>query len=108
MVPSSELVRSARKRAGLTQTELAQRLGTSQAAVAQLERADANPTIARLEQVLAATGHELRISAESRQPSIDEGQIARHLAMTPAERLASFTAAYRNVRQFVQAIRRPE
>jgi hypothetical protein len=68
---------------------------------------NANPPGARLEKVLEATGHELRLSAEPRPGSVDEGQIARHLAMTPAERLASFTAAYRNVRQLVQAVRPP-
>lgn len=95
---ASELIRTSRLEAGLTQTELAARMGTNQAAVARLERHGSNPTVATLDRALRATGHRLEIGARSnRIPDVDEDQVRRHLRMSPAERLASHQAAYRNV-----------
>jgi len=81
----------------MTQAQLADRAGMSQSAVARLERGDANPTIATLDNVIAASGHRLVLAAEPCRPSFDEGQILERLAMTPAERLANFTASSRNL-----------
>jgi molecular chaperone GrpE len=53
---AGQLVRQARRDAGLTQAQLAARLSISQAAVAQLESARANPTLATLERALGAAG----------------------------------------------------
>jgi HTH-type transcriptional regulator / antitoxin HipB len=54
-------LRWARKRAGLTQGELARRAGLSQPAVARLEDPDHNPTLDMLERVAAALGVRLEI-----------------------------------------------
>lgn len=54
----------ARTRAGLTQVELAERMGTSQSAVARLESGKARPSVATLEKLAAATGSKLRIVLE--------------------------------------------
>jgi ribosome-binding protein aMBF1 (putative translation factor) len=55
----------ARARAGLTQAELAERMGTSQSAVARLESGKAKPSVATLEKLAAATGSKLRIALEA-------------------------------------------
>jgi len=55
---------SARRRAGLTQSELAARSGTSQATVSAYESGRKAPSVATLERLLAATGAQL--SVESR------------------------------------------
>lgn len=55
----------ARARAGLTQAELAERMGTSQSAVARLESGTARPSVATLEKLAAATGSRLRIALEA-------------------------------------------
>lgn len=55
----------ARARAGLTQAELAERMGTSQSAVARLESGKALPSVATLEKLAAATGSRLRIALEA-------------------------------------------
>lgn len=50
------LLREAREEAGLTQRELAERLGCSQQAVARAERWESNPTVGLVERWAAATG----------------------------------------------------
>ena len=55
----------ARARAGLTQAELAERMGTSQSAVARLESGTARPSVATLEKLAEATGSKLRIALEA-------------------------------------------
>jgi len=59
------LLREAREAAGLTQADLAERLGVSQQAVAQAERPNANPTVALLATWSRALGVELRIELGS-------------------------------------------
>lgn len=53
------LLRQARERAGLTQREMADRLGCSQQAISQAERWNGNPTIDFMETWARAAGHEL-------------------------------------------------
>ena len=77
----------------MSQAALAERAGMTQSAIARLERAGANPTVATLATVIAATGRRLILSAEPHRLSFDEAQLIERLAMTPAERLATFTAS---------------
>jgi transcriptional regulator with XRE-family HTH domain len=58
-----ELVR-ARKRASLTQAQVAERMGTTQSAVARLESGGRVPSIATLRRYAAATGARLRFVLE--------------------------------------------
>jgi ribosome-binding protein aMBF1 (putative translation factor) len=51
----------ARARAGLSQEELAKRMGTSQSAIARLESGRFRPSTRTLERLAAATGSKLRI-----------------------------------------------
>ncbi len=55
-VPGFNL-RHAREEAGITQAELAQKLGVTQQAVAQAERWDSNPTIAFIKRWADACNH---------------------------------------------------
>jgi transcriptional regulator with XRE-family HTH domain len=84
------LLKHARLSAGLTQLELAGRLRVSQATVSKLEHSDSNPTVETLDRALRATGRRLELSTVDWQPGVDVASIARHLALTPAERLARF------------------
>lgn len=93
MVGAPQLIRDAREASGLTQAALGRLLGVSQAAIAQLERPGANPTVARLDQVLRATGQRLALAAEPVAPGIDETLLARNLRIGPAERLAALETA---------------
>jgi transcriptional regulator with XRE-family HTH domain len=106
MSSAASLIRQARSDAAMTQVELAARAGLTQSAVARLERGGSNPTIATLANVIAATGHRLVLAAEPPRASFDEQQLLERLAMTPAERLANFTASSRNLDAMVRRARR--
>jgi hypothetical protein len=56
------LLAKVRREAGLTQTQLAHRAGTSQAMVARYETGVASPTVRTLARLLHATGHSLVLS----------------------------------------------
>lgn len=58
----------ARSRAGLTQHELAERMGTTQPAVARLESGRALPSTRTLERYARATGTRLKVTFESDNP----------------------------------------
>jgi predicted transcriptional regulator len=63
---AAELTR-ARLRAGLSQAELAERMGTSQSAIARLENGKSLPSVATLLRFAEATGSRvsLRLAAQS-------------------------------------------
>ncbi len=94
MFVSAALLKDARLRAGLTQADLARRLGVSQAAVAKLERPRSNPTIATLEDALHETGHRLVLVSEPVTPGIDETLVFEQLKLTPEQRLMQLENMY--------------
>ncbi len=51
----------ARSRAGLSQNDLARRMGMKQASVARIESGKFNPSMETLRKYAAATGHDLKI-----------------------------------------------
>jgi transcriptional regulator with XRE-family HTH domain len=64
MSQAGDLIMQARRRSGLSQRELARRAGTTQAAISRIERGLEEPTLERLEQVLAGLGWRPRIELE--------------------------------------------
>jgi ribosome-binding protein aMBF1 (putative translation factor) len=54
----------ARAHAGLSQAELAERMGTSQSAIARLESGRVKPSTSTLERLATATGTKLRVRFE--------------------------------------------
>src|SRR5437870_5413822 len=97
------LVRRNRRAAGLTQEQLARRLGTTQSVVARLERPGANPTVDSLDRVLRATGRRLRLASEPSRSSVDESLIRKHLELSPKDRLALLEAMYEEARVIAAA-----
>lgn len=68
LTPEFELAHAvieARVNAGLTQEQLAQRMETTQSAIARLESGQGRPSTQTLERLAAATGTRLKISFES-------------------------------------------
>jgi transcriptional regulator with XRE-family HTH domain len=87
-VSVGQLVRDARVRSGISQRSLARRAGTSQAAISRIERGLEQPTVERLEQILAGLGWKLRLELE---PIADHRAEPRRLyesaRLEPGERL---------------------
>jgi transcriptional regulator with XRE-family HTH domain len=94
------LIRQAREAEGLTQAALARRLGITQPAIARLEAAGDEVTVATLQRALNAMGRALVLQVRKRPSSVDETLLYSTLAMTPAQRLDSFERSYANVREF--------
>jgi transcriptional regulator with XRE-family HTH domain len=93
MGPGS-FVRSVRRRHGLTQAELARRVGTSRASIARLEADGVSPTIATLEKILLAVGEELELSCVRRPlPRDDDAELMTEMSRPMAERLHSALVA---------------
>jgi transcriptional regulator with XRE-family HTH domain len=100
---SGRLIREARRLGGLTQADLARRLGTTQSAVSNWERGRDTPRVDTLARILEACGFEADMTFR-RLDDVDRAQIRQNLAMTPAERLQSV----RNVSKLRAKARRVE
>ncbi len=97
------LLADARRRAGLTQADLAKKLAISQAAVAQLERADSNPRLATLDRALRAAGFDLLVTTRPRQSAVDESLIRQQLELDAAERIRGLEGMYEQARKLTIA-----
>jgi transcriptional regulator with XRE-family HTH domain len=83
---SAGLIREARLRAGLTQTQLAERVGTVQSVIARWEGGGAHPSLETLVRIVRACGLELRVGLDEADES-EVSLIERNLGLSPAERL---------------------
>ena len=103
MVPK-DLVRTARRRAGLSQRALARRAGTAQSVVARIEAGDVSPTWDTLTRLLEASGFTLDaalvIGPAEQTHMLDD--VPRILRLTPEERLEEVA----NFTRFIGAARR--
>src|ERR1700722_16046706 len=84
------LILMARRRAGLTQRDLAERVGCRQATIARWERGDRDPSYEDVTEAVAACG--LQLDAHlAREDRSWWPQIAAQLAVAPAERVRRLT-----------------
>jgi transcriptional regulator with XRE-family HTH domain len=84
---AAQLIQDARRAAGLTQAELADRLRTTQSVVSRWERGRDEPRLSTLDRIMRACGRRLSLQVED--DTVDRSQIRQQLALTPADRLAS-------------------
>jgi transcriptional regulator with XRE-family HTH domain len=84
--PVWALIREVRRRARITQSALARRVGTSQPAIARYERARAMPDLDTLHRIVEACGLELRLELAEPDPQRAAGERIA-LERTPEERL---------------------
>jgi transcriptional regulator with XRE-family HTH domain len=85
-VKSSDLIRMARSRSGLSQEELAVRSGRPRSTIARWESGARSPSLESLEEVIGAAGLDLTVSLTNRDTSL-HGLVADQLALTPEDRL---------------------
>lgn len=97
------LIRRAREERGITQAELARRLGVKQPSVARLEAAGDGVSVGTLRRAAAALGGVLDLSFAEGQPSVDDTLIAENLKLSPTERLRRFESFYDGARQIADA-----
>lgn len=83
------IVRRCRHAAGISQRELARRIGTVQPAVSRWERGHDEPRLSTLEAVARACGSTLSIDVSPTSDTVDLAQLRQNLAMTPDQRLES-------------------
>jgi transcriptional regulator with XRE-family HTH domain len=103
VVIGGELVREARKRAGLTQARLAGRAGTTQSAIARLESGRTRPALEQIERLLRLCGFQLLVELAPYDDS-DIVQAEGRLRRTPAERIAEMEAGLRAARELRDAM----
>jgi transcriptional regulator with XRE-family HTH domain len=82
----NDLVREARRRAGLSQRALAERAGTTQSAIARLENGGATPSFDTVRRLVRHCDLDVEVALLPRDDS-DLAQARRLSQLTPAERL---------------------
>lgn len=80
------LIRRARLRAGMSQRELADRLGTSQSLVARWERGWVSPSIETVVKAVRACGFDLEMAISTYDLEHD-AHISQNLKLSPTDRL---------------------
>jgi transcriptional regulator with XRE-family HTH domain len=82
----NDLVREARKRAGMTQRDLADRAGTTQSAIARLESGRTRPAFDDVLRLVRLCGFDLDVMLVTDDDS-DRAQAAALRGLTPSERV---------------------
>jgi transcriptional regulator with XRE-family HTH domain len=98
------IIRMAREAEGLTQAQLARRLGITQPSIARLEAAGDNVTIATLQRALNVMNRTLELRSAMMPSSVDESQIVTALKLTPGQRLELHDRSYDEVRAFANEV----
>lgn len=94
----SQLIREARRRAGLTQQQLAERAGTTQSAVARWESGRTNVTFDTVRRLVGLCGLELEVAIVDADDS-DLAQAEALLRLSPGERLSRGVAMARTMKR---------
>ena len=92
----ASIVREARRRAGLTQAELAERAGVPQSTIGRIESGTRVPSSEMVERLVDAAGFGVSVSLAEPDPGTDS-MFERTLRRTPAERLSDATRVARFV-----------
>jgi transcriptional regulator with XRE-family HTH domain len=109
------LLSSARRQAGLTQHALANRVGTSQSAIAKLEQGGTNPTLDTLERCANACGFTVRFEliplpeadpvVERYKQDVDRSLLRENIRKSVDERLRTLSEWQRASKALQQATR---
>ncbi|MDP9250210.1 MAG: helix-turn-helix domain-containing protein [Chloroflexota bacterium] len=83
---AAPMLRDARRLAGLTQRQLADRAGVAQATVGRIESGQITPRVDTLENLLRAAGQELTPRPRP-GTGVDRSQILELLRLSPGQRL---------------------
>jgi predicted transcriptional regulator len=98
------VLRYARRRAGLTQRGLAYRAQLSQPAIARIESGRVSPRLSTLLPLIEATGFALELAPRIGD-GVDRTLIRSSLVRSPEERIRAAAVATRNLDAFMQTVR---
>lgn len=105
MSMAGRMVRYARRRAGLTQRQLAAASGVPQETIARIEVGRVDPRIGTVDRLLEASGMGLEVMPRL-GIGVDRTQFAPYLALTPSERLERGIEAGRHLLRIEPRLRR--
>jgi transcriptional regulator with XRE-family HTH domain len=100
---AGELLRSTRRRHGLTQRQLATRARTSQAAISRIERDLVSPSVSTLSELLRLMNEELVLDTREIDWGHDVTLIRRNLALSVEDRIKQGVAWSRLVAATIEA-----
>jgi transcriptional regulator with XRE-family HTH domain len=103
-VIGGELVREARKRAGMTQAQLAELADTTQSAIARLESARTSPSFEQVERLMRLCGFQLIVELAPYDDS-DVVQAEALSRLTPAERARRLGTTVTRLQRLRESIR---
>lgn len=103
MQDAASMLRMARRRAGLTQGELARRARVPQPTVSRIERGRISPSLATLTPLIEGCGMQLEV-LERPGSGIDRTLIHQRLALSPAERLRRAATEWVGTRPFRETV----
>lgn len=104
MARGGEFIREARKRAGISQQELAERLGTTQSVIARWELGVRSPTVETLFDAVRACGLDVYVRLGT--PDVDHDLFLRqNLTLTPVERIDRMVARLRGLDRLLSSAR---
>jgi transcriptional regulator with XRE-family HTH domain len=97
----------ARRRAGLSQRELARRADVPQATISRIERAVVSPRVDTLDPLIRACGMQLE-AIEGEGIGVDRSTFPEMLRKTPAQRASHATGATEALRRLRHRVNIPE
>ena len=100
------LLAAARQRHGLSQSQLAARARTSQAAISRIERDVVSPSVSTLSHLLDLMGERLLLDTEQIDYGHDRTLFKRTLRETPERRIANQASWSRGMNELRRATRR--
>ena len=102
---AARLLRQARRRAGMTQRELARAADTPQPAIARIESGAVEPRLATLQRLLAAAGSQLE-AMPALGSGVDRSLIRAALSRSPEERIVRAGREGRNLARLLDEVGR--
>lgn len=103
MFRGRDLIREARLRAGITQQELAERLGTSQSVIARWEAGHRSPTVDTMFRAVRACGLDVAMSVVA--PDEDHEMLIRqNLAISPEARLDKMVSDRKGIEELIGSV----
>jgi transcriptional regulator with XRE-family HTH domain len=102
---ANTLVRTARRRKGLTQRDLADRTGIPQPMISSIERGLQDPRYSTVERILAAVDQEVDVIDRAGR-GVDRTQFVEPLRLRPLQRLRNGVSASKAIDRLVKSARR--